>query len=104
MRYKDKVALITAAANGIGRATCDIIAREGGIVVAVDNHQERLDAAVDAMIKAGGRAHGRLCDALDQSQVDAVVSGVAKEFGRIRRSGECGRRQYDHSAAGGEGR
>jgi NAD(P)-dependent dehydrogenase (short-subunit alcohol dehydrogenase family) len=83
MRYKDKVALVTAAANGIGRATCDIIAREGGIVVAVDNHQERLDAAVDAMTKAGGRAHGRLCDALDQSQVDAVVAGGAREFGRI---------------------
>ncbi|MGA3000261.1 MAG: SDR family NAD(P)-dependent oxidoreductase [Acetobacteraceae bacterium] len=83
MRYKDKVALITAAANGIGRATCDIIAREGGIVVAVDNHQERLDAAVDAMTKTGGQAHGRLCDALDQSQVDAVVAGVAKEFGQI---------------------
>ena len=29
--------VITAAASGIGRATCDIIAREGGIVVAVDN-------------------------------------------------------------------
>lgn len=83
MRYDDKIALITAAASGIGRATCDIIAREGGIVIAVDNHQERLDAAVDAMNNAGGRAHGRQCDALDPSQVDAVVAGVAKEFGRI---------------------
>src|SRR6185437_6495404 len=83
MRYKDKVALITAAANGIGRATCDIIAREGGIVVAVDNNQERLDAAVDAMNKTGGRAHGRLCDALDPTQVDSVVASVVKEFGRI---------------------
>src|SRR3984957_17667075 len=83
MRFHDKVALITAAANGIGRATSDIIAREGGIVVAIDNHQERLDTAVDALTKAGGRAHGRLCDALDPSQVDAVVSGVVKEFGRI---------------------
>jgi NAD(P)-dependent dehydrogenase (short-subunit alcohol dehydrogenase family) len=83
MRYQDKVAVITAAANGIGRATCDIMAREGAVVVAVDNNQERLDAAVGSMNKAGGRAHGRLCDALDQSQVDAVVAGVANEFGRI---------------------
>jgi NAD(P)-dependent dehydrogenase (short-subunit alcohol dehydrogenase family) len=83
MRYKDKVALITAAASGIGRATCDIIAREGGIVVAVDNNQERLDAAVGAMTKAGGRAHGRLCNALDQSQVDATVTNIRQEFGRI---------------------
>jgi len=83
MRYEDKVALITAAASGIGRATCDMIAREGGTVVAVDNNTERLNAAVDAMNKAGGRAYGRPCDALDQSQVDAVVADVAKEFGRI---------------------
>ena len=83
MRYQDKIAVITASASGIGRATCDIIAREGGVVVAVDNNQERLDAAVDAMNKAGGRAHGRLCDALDQSQVDATVAGIVKDFGRI---------------------
>jgi NAD(P)-dependent dehydrogenase (short-subunit alcohol dehydrogenase family) len=83
MRYQDKVALITAAASGIGRATCDIIAREGGVVVAVDNNQERLDAAVAAMNKTGDRAHGRLCDALDPAQVDAVVASVAKEFGRV---------------------
>jgi NAD(P)-dependent dehydrogenase (short-subunit alcohol dehydrogenase family) len=83
MRFKDKVALITASANGIGRATADIMAREGAIVVAVDNHQERLDAAVGALIQAGGRAHGRLCNALDQGQVEAVVAGVVREFGRI---------------------
>jgi NADP-dependent 3-hydroxy acid dehydrogenase YdfG len=65
MRYRNKAALITAAANGVGRATFDIIA--------VDNHQERLDAAADALTKAGGRAHSRLCDALDQSRVDAVM-------------------------------
>ncbi len=83
MRYKDKVVLITAAANGIGRATCDIVARDGGIVIAVDNHQERLDTAVATLTKAGGRAHGRLCDAMDQIQVDATVASVVKEFGRI---------------------
>ena len=83
MRYKDKVALITAAASGIGRATCDIMARDGAIVIAVDNNQERLDATVNALTKAGGRAHGRLCDALDQAQVDATVTAIVREFGRI---------------------
>ncbi len=83
MRFKNKVALITAVANGIGRATAEIMAREGAIVVGVDNHQERLDTAMDSLIKAGGIAHGRLCNALEQDQVDAVVAGVHKEFGRI---------------------
>jgi NAD(P)-dependent dehydrogenase (short-subunit alcohol dehydrogenase family) len=80
MRFKDKIALITAAANGIGRATADIMVREGAVVICVDNHPERLDAAVRAL---GAQAHGRLCDALDQGQVDAVVDRVGREFGRI---------------------
>jgi NAD(P)-dependent dehydrogenase (short-subunit alcohol dehydrogenase family) len=80
MRFDNKVAVITAAANGIGRATAEIIAREGAVLVCVDNHPERLDEAVAAL---GTKAHGRLCNALDQSQVDAVVAGVVSEFGRI---------------------
>ncbi len=80
MRFDNKVALITAAANGIGRATAAIMAREGAIVICVDNHAERLDSLVATL---GPTAHPRLCDALDQSQVDAVVESVAREFGRI---------------------
>lgn len=80
MRFNDKIALITAAANGIGRATAEIMAQEGATVICVDNHPERLETAVAAL---GARAHGRLCDALDQAQVDAVVEAVVKEFGRI---------------------
>ena len=80
MRFTDKVALITAAANGIGRATAEIMAREGATVICVDNHPGRLDAAVSAL---GAQAHGQLCDALDQGQVDAVVDNVVKTFGRI---------------------
>jgi NAD(P)-dependent dehydrogenase (short-subunit alcohol dehydrogenase family) len=80
MRFTDRIALITAAANGIGRATAEIMTREGATVVCVDNHPERLSAAIEAL---GPKAHGRLCDALDQVQVDAVVEGVVKQFGRI---------------------
>ena len=83
MRFQDKVALITAAASGIGRASADIMATEGAIVVAVDNNRERLDRTVSEIGGAGGRAHGRLCDALDPAQVDALVAGVAREFGAI---------------------
>lgn len=45
MRFGGKVALITAAANGIGRATAEIMVREGATVIAVDNNQNRLDEA-----------------------------------------------------------
>jgi NAD(P)-dependent dehydrogenase (short-subunit alcohol dehydrogenase family) len=83
MRFQNKVALITAAASGIGRATADIVAREGGIVVAVDNNEERLDQTVAALRGAAGRAHRRLCNALDPIEVDATVASIAQEFGSI---------------------
>ena len=83
MRFKGKVALITAAANGIGRATAVIMAREGATVIAVDNNQGRLDEAVPALRKAGGRVEGKLVDALDAAQVDALVAEVARDFGGI---------------------
>jgi NAD(P)-dependent dehydrogenase (short-subunit alcohol dehydrogenase family) len=54
--------------------------REGAVVICVDNHPERLDAAVKAL---GRNAHGKLCDALDQGQVDAVVDATVQEYGRI---------------------
>jgi NAD(P)-dependent dehydrogenase (short-subunit alcohol dehydrogenase family) len=83
MRFEGKVALITACASGIGRATADIMAREGAIVVGVDNNQERLEKTVAEITAAGGRAHGRLCNALDAAEVDPLVADIAKEFGRI---------------------
>jgi NAD(P)-dependent dehydrogenase (short-subunit alcohol dehydrogenase family) len=83
MRFEGKIALITACASGIGRATADIMARERATVVAVDNNEERLERSVAELGAAGGRAHGRLCDALDAAQVDRLVAQVAREFGAI---------------------
>jgi NAD(P)-dependent dehydrogenase (short-subunit alcohol dehydrogenase family) len=83
MRFEGKVALITAAANGIGRATAAIMAREGATVIAVDNHQGRLDEAVPALRLGGGKAEGRLVDALDAVQVDQLVAEVERDHGRI---------------------
>jgi NAD(P)-dependent dehydrogenase (short-subunit alcohol dehydrogenase family) len=74
MRFTDRVAIITAAASGIGRATADIMAREGGIVVAVDIDADRLDDTVAALRAAGGRAHAKRADVLDPAQVDAVAA------------------------------
>jgi len=83
MRFREKVALITAAGSGIGRATAEIIGSEGGTVVGVDTDQARLDAVVDGVRRGGGQAEGRRADALDPAQVTEVVDGVARTHGRI---------------------
>ncbi len=83
MRFTGKVALITAAASGIGRATAEIMAAEGAIVIAVDNDEGRLDATVAALRGAGGQAHARRADALDAAEVEALVTSVAQEFGGV---------------------
>jgi NAD(P)-dependent dehydrogenase (short-subunit alcohol dehydrogenase family) len=83
MRFEGQVALITAAASGIGRATADIIAAEGGTVALVDNNKDRLEAAVSQIAAKGGKAHPYNASALDAGQVDALVADAAKRFGRI---------------------
>jgi NAD(P)-dependent dehydrogenase (short-subunit alcohol dehydrogenase family) len=83
MRFKGKVALITAAASGIGRATANIIGCEGGRIAAVDTDRARLDQTVAEIAAAGGEAHGYNIDALDERRVDSTVTDAAKRFGRI---------------------
>ena len=83
MRFDGRVALITAAASGIGRATADIICGEGGIVALVDNDEGRLKDAVAAIQTAGGRAHAYQADALDETQVNEVVERVVREHGHV---------------------
>jgi NAD(P)-dependent dehydrogenase (short-subunit alcohol dehydrogenase family) len=83
MRFTNKVALITAAANGIGRATAEIMVREGATVIAVDNNQGRLDEAVPALRRDGGKAEGRLADALVPAEVDALVAEIVRRHGAI---------------------
>jgi len=83
MRFTGKIALITAAGRGIGRATAAIIGREGGTVVGVEVDKEALDQVVGAVRAAGGTAHGLVADALDGTQVAGVVKRVVDEHGRI---------------------
>jgi NAD(P)-dependent dehydrogenase (short-subunit alcohol dehydrogenase family) len=83
MRFKGKAAVITAVASGIGRATANIIGREGGRIAAVDIDRERLDATVAEIAAAGGEAHAYNADALNEGKVQNVVADAVKRFGRI---------------------
>ncbi len=83
MRFQGRVALITAAGRGIGRATAEIIGREGGTVAAVDIDDAALKQVEAAVREAGGAVHPLRADALDAAQVQDVVRRVLGEHGRI---------------------
>ena len=83
MRFEGQVALISAAGAGIGRATAEIIAREGGTIVAVDTDAARLDGLAAATAGSPGRVLGQVADALDPAQVARVVKAAQEVSGRI---------------------
>ena len=83
MRFQGRIALITAGGRGIGRATAEIIGREGGIVVLVDTDKAAVDEAAGALRTEGGTAHTIVADALDAAQVDGVVRRAVQDHGRI---------------------
>ncbi|RPH45644.1 MAG: 3-oxoacyl-ACP reductase FabG [Burkholderiales bacterium] len=83
MRLKDKVAIVTGAAQGIGLATAIRFAADGARVVVADLNAQRVDAAVASLRAAGGRALGCLVDVTDRTTIDAMVSQVRAEWGRI---------------------
>lgn len=83
MRLKDKVSIITGAAQGIGLATALKFAAEGAIVIVCDMKPEAVDAAVAQCREAGAQATGFAVDVTDRGAVDAMVAAVKAQFGRI---------------------
>lgn len=80
---RDKVAVVTGAGSGIGRATAQAFAAEGAEVVVVDIHGDRVDAVVEEIASKGGKALGRVADVADEGQVRALAEYVIGERGRV---------------------
>jgi NAD(P)-dependent dehydrogenase (short-subunit alcohol dehydrogenase family) len=84
MRLKDKVALITGAASGMGAATAKLFAREGAKAVVVADVMDAEGAAVVAEIeKAGGRASFLHLDVTDEAQWKSVVDKTVAAHGKL---------------------
>jgi NAD(P)-dependent dehydrogenase (short-subunit alcohol dehydrogenase family) len=82
MRLKDKVALVTGGASGIGKATAELFAREGARVAVADNSAEGRDT-VQAIKTAGGEAIFVSVDVSDSGQVTQMVEAAIQAYGRI---------------------
>ena len=83
MRLDGKVALITGAASGIGRASALKFAREGAKVVAVDTQREGNAETVSSIHAAGGTATAVHADVTDAASVQRMVEAATGEYGRL---------------------
>lgn len=79
-RFEGRVAMVSGAAQGIGRAIADLLAKEGATIVAVDQNKKGAEKAAKA---AGGKSIAVECDIGDPKQVTALHKAVAKKLGRL---------------------
>jgi 3-oxoacyl-[acyl-carrier protein] reductase len=82
-RLEGKIALITGAASGIGRAQALLFAREGAAVVAADLNGDGAEQVVSEIQAEGGTGLAVMVDVSDQHSVQAAVDTAVARFGRI---------------------
>jgi len=83
MRLADKIALITGAGSGVGRASALLFAKEGARVVCADVRDDWVAETVRLVQKDGGQARAVHCDVTVESDVEAAVEAAAASWGRL---------------------
>jgi NAD(P)-dependent dehydrogenase (short-subunit alcohol dehydrogenase family) len=80
---KERVAVVTGGARGIGKATCIGLARAGADVVILDREAEEAQQVCRELLARGGRADHRGIDLAELHQIPGTIASVLASFGRI---------------------
>ncbi|MFN0037978.1 MAG: beta-ketoacyl-ACP reductase [Burkholderiales bacterium] len=83
MRLKGKIAVITGAARGIGKATAEKFVQEGAAVMVCDLERMAVDEVVQDLRHRGGTADGYVLDVTQRPSIERMVSGVLSAHTRI---------------------
>jgi NAD(P)-dependent dehydrogenase (short-subunit alcohol dehydrogenase family) len=82
-RLEDRIALVTGAGAGIGRAMAETFAREGAVVHVADRDGRAVQEVADAIVKANGAAVAHAVDVTDTPQVKTLLAEIGKAHGRL---------------------
>jgi NAD(P)-dependent dehydrogenase (short-subunit alcohol dehydrogenase family) len=82
-RLEDKIALVTGAGAGIGRAIAETFGREGAVVAVADRDQKAAQEVAEAIVKANGAASAHAVDVTDTAQVKALVEDIGSRHGKL---------------------
>ena len=83
MTFSGRVALVTGASQGIGRACAVRLAKAGATVVVAARNQQKLDEVVQEISAAGGLAAPFVLDVADEEQIKTVFRAAIAQFGKI---------------------
>lgn len=83
LELKGKVAIITGATEGIGRATAAMLAQEGAKVAICSRRAEAVTKTVDELKRAGGDAFGMAADMSKAADIERFIGAAVKHFGRL---------------------
>ena len=83
MKLKDKVAVVTGAAQGIGRATALMMGREGAKLVVADLQGEKAQSVANELARLGAEAVGIAVDVASESSVRQMAKATFERYGRI---------------------
>lgn len=82
-KLQGKVALVTGAGSGIGRASAELFAAEGAAVAVVDLREDAAHETVTAIDAGGGRALALAADVTSAGEIAGAVARAVEEFGRL---------------------